>query len=659
MSKWNKKWNNEKSNPNQNPLEKKSYGKRHENPKHIPVFKDLYDQSDNENPHIKLDEDANIPQYKFFTPAKDDSTIIEGLENKEDANEDDDTIKQNVDDVVSRMSDATKVNPIASLESDLSNSLNGLSSLQNYGASLSNMSTGLDSLTNVSAPAPPMNINSKGIKKTMSSITDSARSLSAVITNVFTTLGQQIQIMKIYVQLFMLRTNRYIREVITKIANAVTQNTATEKEIDIFQNQTQKFITILLVWYFVYNWYYIIFFLEEEDNVRYTFNVDKIQQYNKYLYGAFGPGLRVIEWFNWAILSFSKLKKYLPNALIMFGMFIVFYTLVEINFQTSLLQDFFNAMRGQFSVSLLSIIVTVIVVIHSVSFFFGSESNGGINMTSMVSRQQTIFSICFFLVLFVLAIIGYSMWTIAVNIPMGMLSVTTYLVIYSFIGVIFYEGFNFMNIITGITDSIDTIVPDLTHDACKPDAPMFSIDWIKLKFMQIWDFISGIINFATMNMFEILIILNLLGGIGVYKMNWASASDGKVGMDLSSPTNVGSTFKRLFFWLIIINLLIIVIMGMFLYQKYKLISELTSGTEGVSDVAKMDETMRSRMQSMTNPNADRRYKRRTTMNRTPEPTNDISPVETVHGASVEQETDTQTEQPQLTNQDTLPPKVLI
>jgi len=606
MSKWNKKWDNDKP-------ERKIHKKRQENPKHILVFKDVFDSSENNTTLTTPNEDANIQQHMFYTSEK-DPTIMEGLENQSDNDNSPSPsivsdVKDKVDNIGDRLSNATKVDPIAKLNAELSSSLNGLSNLQNFGSELSSMGDGLNSLTSTSAPTS-FNINSEGIKKTTTSITDSARSLSAVITNVFTILGQKIQILKIYIQLFILRSNRYIRETITKLAQAITQNTATDQEIDTFQDQTQKFITILLVWYFVYNWYYIIFFLEDEDKVRYTFNVDKIQHYNKYLYGAIGPGFRVIEWFNWAILSFSNLKKYLPNALLMFGMFIVFYTLVEMNFQTSLLQDFFNTMRGKFSVSVLSIIVTVIVVIHSVSFFFGSEANGGIHMTNMVSKQQTIASVCFFLVLFVLAVIGYSMWTVAVNIPLGMLSITTYLVIYSFFGVMFYEGFNFMNIITGITDSIDTIVPDLTAEACKPDAPMFSVDWIKHKFVQLWDFISGIINFSTINMFEILIILNLLGGIGIYKSQWASSVEGKIGMDLSSPTSVASTFKRLFFWLIIINVLIIIIMGIFLYRKYKLISELSTGADGVSDMGKMDETMRSRMQSASNPNAEKRMRDR-------------------------------------------------
>ena len=613
MSKWNKKWDNDKP-------EQKVHKKRRENPKHIPIFQDIFDSSENKTNIITPNEDANAQQHMFYTSEK-DPTIMEGLENQLDNGNSPSVasdVKDKIDDIGSRLSNATNYDPIAKLNSELSSSLNGLSNLQNFGSKLSSMTDGINALTDTSAPTS-FNINSEGMKKTTSSITDSARSLSAVITNVFTILGQKIQILKIYIQLFILRSSRYVRETITKLANAITQNTATDKEIDTFQDQTQKFITILLVWYFVYNWYYIIFFLEEEDKVRYTFNVDKLQQYNKYLYGAFGPGFRVIEWVNWAIVlvpsKFTKdYKKYIPNALIMFCMFILFYILVEVNFQTSLLQDFFNAMRGQFSVSILSIITTTIVIIHSIGFFFGSEANGGINMASMVSKQNNFWAICFFLVLLILAMIGYTMWTIAVNVPVGILSTTLYLVIYSFLGVIFYEGFNFTNVITGISDSIDTIVPDLMAEACKPDPPMFSFEWIKHKLSQLLNFIYGIINFSTINMFEILIILNLLGGIGIYNSQWESSSEGKIGMDLSSPTGVASTFKRLFFWLIIINVLIIIIMGIFLYRKYKLISELSTGGDGVSDMGKMNETMRSRMQSASNPNAEKHMRNRQDMN---------------------------------------------
>ena len=132
---------------------------------------------------------------------------------------------------------------------------------------------------------------------------------------------------KIQIMLLLLRSNRYIKTLITNIANALTSNTATNSEINTFQEQTQKFVTILMTWFFVYNWYYIVFFLEDSDNVRYTFNTDSLQASSKVLYGMFGPAFRSIEWINYLIIGFGKkIKEWkILNAFVMFFLFVIFF----------------------------------------------------------------------------------------------------------------------------------------------------------------------------------------------------------------------------------------------------------------------------------------------------------------------------------------------
>ena len=81
----------------------------------------------------------------------------------------------------------------------------------------------------------------------------------------------------------------------------------------------------------------------------------------------------------------------------------------------------------------------------------------------------------------------------------------------------------------------------------------------------------------------------LLGGIGLYKKEWNSAIKGKVGMGntdggLLGPNGVSNIFKQLFVWLVIINILLIIILCMFLYQKYLVMRELTQPVkEGVGE----------------------------------------------------------------------------
>ena len=51
--------------------------------------------------------------------------------------------------------------------------------------------------------------------------------------------------------------------------------------------------------------------------------------------------------------------------------------------------------------------------------------------------------------------------------------------------------------------------------------------------------LARLANFASANMFEILILLTLISGISVYKNNWSGAAFGKVGIDmLAGPSEV-------------------------------------------------------------------------------------------------------------------------
>tara|TARA_E500000178_G_C16901463_1_gene698292 strand:- start:24 stop:1103 length:1080 start_codon:yes stop_codon:yes gene_type:complete len=238
-----------------------------------------------------------------------------------------------------------------------------------------------------------------------------------------------------------------------------------------------------------------------------------------------------------------------------------------------------------------------VVLWYSFSWFFGDMSKGNFEAGKLFvdAYPGGVWSIAFACVMFVLAFLGYFLWIMSVNIPMGVVMITGYLVLYTFFGVLFYEGFNFVNIFTGISDSVTPISPDLTAEACKPDPEFLTFDWFQYKIQQLVEFIKNLMSFASVSMFEILIILLLLGGIGVYRKNWTSATSSKVGMGPYTANNLSGVFKNLFAWLILINLMIIIIMVIFLVKKYKLLTDLNVG-DG-SDLAAKDQTMRSRMAS--------------------------------------------------------------
>jgi preprotein translocase subunit SecG len=617
MSKWIKKWSDDKNTYNEDELEPnddiqilkkkmRKIQKKHHNPKNIPIFEDIY----------------KPPQS---------STIIEGmegndLENTTDSsskNVDNEEIGKVIEDKIKDTVDIKKIgknwsntvhsisasDPIADLENKLSDSLDSLSSfgdIASLGDSFNNLDTNnfantADNITD------NFKIDTKGIKKVIEEITSSMKTLSMVFAGVFKQLAERVRQYKIYIQLYILKINKHIDVMLTNMANALTQNTATVKEIEIFKGQAQQFTTMMLVWYFVYNWYYIIFFLEKEDNVLFTFNADILKKANTYFYGAFGPACRVIEKFDKAILSFGVLKKWLPTPIIMILLFIVFFILVGNNFQSAIITTFFDSMRGQSSTSILSLLSVVIVVYYSLAWFFGSKINGNMEMTSIVSKQQSIFAICFFLVLFILALIVYVMWTVTVNIPLAMFFISSYLAIYTFFGVVFYEGFNAGSIITGITNSIGNVESDFTADGCTPkDVRIGTWVWFKGLFPRLINYLIEIVNFSAINMFEILIFLMLLGGIGLYRKEWASAIEGKVGMGSSeggimSANGIQNVFKQLFIWLVIINVLLLIILGIFLYKKFKTMRELTVSSGHVSQSAAADQTSRSLMASK-NPN---------------------------------------------------------
>jgi len=590
MSKWKKSWKNnnnitieiDEANDMKNKMKKMR--KKRENPKQIKEFENIYE------------------------PPQPSSSIIEGMEDKNDGTLE--NIKESVDDTTQRFStafDPTKTkDPIAGLEDKLSNIGTALDDLQGLGSDFESMGqTVVDAGKDIASGAEGTaqvfkNIFDFDQKSIQSAINDASTSVEAVtniIKFVINLFGQKLAALRLEIQIFLLKANKYVKQTITRMANALTNNTATQKEIDIFQEQTQKFITLLLVWYFVYNWYYIIFFLEDSDNIRYSFKISNLKAISTYLYGFFGPGLKPIEIFNSAVISCQNLKKYVNTSVIMILMFLIFFTLVQNDFQTSLLKDFFGALNGKPTPSILSLFNICVVLWFSFSWFFGKMSRGNFEASKLFvdAYPGGVWSIAFACVIFVLAFLGYFLWVMNVNIPMGMTLLSGYLVLYTFFGVFFYEGFNCFNIFTGISDSITPISPDLTAEACKPDPPFLSFDWFYYKMVQFVDFLKSMLSFASASMFEILILLTLLGGISIYRKEWANSGIGKVGVGAFSSTNLSSIFKYLFTWLILINVVLIIIMVIFMVKKYKMLTQLDVG-DGV-DLASKDQTLRSRMAS--------------------------------------------------------------
>ena len=590
MSKWKKSWKqNNNNDANIIPIDEtvtlknkmKKIREKRENPKNIVEFENIYE------------------------PPQPSSSIIEGMEDKKDG-----TLDDSNDNITNRFAvafdpDKTQ-DPITGLENQLSGVGTALDDLQGLGGDFESMgqdlaNAGKGIATGVEGTAGVFknvfDFDKKSIQSAVNEASSTVEAVTNIIKFVINIFGKKLTALRLQIQIFLLKANKYVKQTITRMANALTGNTATDKEIETFQSQAQKFITLMLVWYFVYNWYYIIFFLEDSDNIRYSFKIGNLKAISTYLYGFFGPGLKPIEIFNSMVVYCQNLKKYANTSVIMIIMFLVFFILVQNDFQTSLLKDFFGALSGKPTPSILSLFNMGVVLWFSFSWFFGKLSHGNFDATKLFvdAYPGGVWSIAFACVMFVLAFLGYFLWIMNVNMPMGMTLLSGYLVLYTFFGVFFYEGFNCFNIFTGISDSITPISPDLTAEACKPDPQFLSLDWFYNIMIQFVNFLKSIASFASASMFEILILLTLLGGISIYRKEWSTASVGKVGIGAFSSTNLSSVFKHLFAWLILINVVLIIIMLIFLVKKYKMLTDLDVG-DG-SDLAAKDQTLRSRMAS--------------------------------------------------------------
>jgi len=464
---------------------------------------------------------------------------------------------------------------INSLKSDISNILSDVEQLDSIGDAFDSLGGALDVKMNVTQQLKYLNIGN-----ITSDAGNSGKQLMKTIGITIQKLASYVILFKKMVELFILELNDNINTLITKMANALTQNTATTKEITIFKDQTQKILFITTIWMLVYNWYYVMFYLDSGDGIRYTFNVDSIMYYSKWVYAVIGPSMRVVEIFNWLLITgeyspVSLLKKYVPTSMIYVIMFIIFTVLVAADFQSMLFIDFFNALQHKFGLSIMYIFTTAVVAYYALNFFF---IQSGI-VQNLLGWSWLVGAIAIIIALFL-----YVNLVVSVTIPFGMIFIFAYLVMNSFFGVIYYEGSNALNIYSGISESIIPIAPDLSEGNICVESPEWYLQW-KLWPTYIWRFLKKSVNYLAAYMFEIMILLTLLGGIGVYSKNFQSALEGKVGISAYNPSSVKQAFKQLFTWLILINIVIIVLLIMFAVKKYRAIQALIpNGAAGMETV---------------------------------------------------------------------------
>ena len=422
------------------------------------------------------------------------------------------------------------------------------------------------------------------IKGSINTITNIIGEIAALISYFFQIVLSYLLLIKMTIELFLLNFNNYLKTVLTKMANALTQNTATESEITTFQDQTQKFLMLIMSWIFVYNWYYVCFYLKEQDNIRYTFDANQVMHFNSLLYCVLGPSFRALQKFNDIVMGFAKWIQTTKddqgntvprfsgiNHLIYIFMFFLFLTLVSANFQSVLIIDFFNALHLQFGPSLMTILTGGLVFMYSGKYLW--YESGWFELLKWGGMIAPLGWICF-----LLTILWYIAVTVGLQLPFAIMLIFTYLFVYSFFGVLLYQGTNVFNTFLGISSEVASIEPNIEKDdvCMNPPEFEFSLTYIWNNYIKYYG--EGMLNWGTVYIFEIMIIFLLLGGIGVYSTNFTSSVAGKFSASSYSGNSLKNSLTYLFTWLILINVLLIALIITFMVQKYQYIQSETPTT---------------------------------------------------------------------------------
>jgi hypothetical protein len=241
---------------------------------------------------------------------------------------------------------------------------------------------------------------------------------------------------------------------------------------------------------------------------------------------------------------------------------IFFAMAINANLHTTLIADFFNSLNFKYGTSLVT--AYIIYKVISSGFFYYMFESTALLKASMTRGISLVISIFFF--------IFYLLWLIFVNIPLAMVIFTGYLLFHSFLAIPVYETLNAYNTVLAITKNFTTVLDD--NNEIKP----LNFSFSNFRFGDIPKYIKvygkKLIYTIHTYIFEIIFIITLLSGINIYIKGMNSSLAEK---NLSiSKLNIKDTFKQLFVWLILINALIIVIIGFYIYNKSKSLALIKS-----------------------------------------------------------------------------------
>jgi hypothetical protein len=354
------------------------------------------------------------------------------------------------------------------------------------------------------------------------------------------------------------------KDAVTAISRALTGYTTnpdgtkqyhvTDTEINTFSHEIVRFLTILMSWVFLYNWYYLMFFLNPTQQFKLKLN--DLYQKRSLIYSVFGPPLRAVESLDWFILEFlPRIRYFIPyNGVLFFLMSIIFIALVQRGQQWTIMTDFFNAINKSYTTSIISAFVIGCIVFYCLSFvgYFASLFN-----FALLKTWYT------FLLLIIISVI-YILFVMTIGVPIGMLATCGYIFFYSFFAILIYNGFAIGPVIKAISEQITNISSVNFNTA--------NLNWTQ------WAYNLGLkfIKYFTFFMFEIFLIYILVAGLVVYfkGYNIPLAEKATFKNSFSSVGAFKEAFHHLYTWLIIINVLLIVLIGIIMKTRYDSIKNL-------------------------------------------------------------------------------------
>jgi len=548
---------------------KKIKKKRSENPKKIPILENIYESEDGGSESV-FSSPENIFTSFFESPqsVKEGLTLPRNLKSKSPGS--DESAYDKVNASIEKKAANLKANLTLTQKAyadKMTETRAQIDKLKHNIFNIDKMST--DFSEDINANPPPsspadQNIMKQGSRDAEKEASEALKRVGYVIKLM---IDKLIKWTNLGIAKFKLQMYKFVlkyKEIVTSIAQALTgysiqpdgtkQYYATETEIKTFSHEIVRFLTILMSWIFLYNWYYLMFFLKPQQ--QFKLNLNNWYEKHSMIYAALGPPLRAVENIDWFILEFLPRIRYLipSTGILFFIMSIVFIVLVQKGKQWTIMNDFFNAVNKSYTTSILSAFVIGCIVVYGLSFagYFASMFNFALLQTWYTALLWIIFTVIYLLCI------------ITLGVPIGMLAVCGFFFFYSFFAIIMYNGFSIGPVLKAVSEQI-TNISSVNFNTS-------NMTWAQWAYTTLQKFVKYFLYF----MFEIFILYILINGLVNYTKgyNVPLAEKATLQNAFSTTGAFKEAFHHLYTWLIIVNVLLIVLIFVIMKIRYDSIKNL-------------------------------------------------------------------------------------